>query len=358
MHLLAAQRHPRPAVLAHRPDLLPQPADLFRRRTCRRQVIPMFHYALRPGGYLFLGTSENVTPVRRPVRAGRQEAPHLPPPRRCRRTSACRCCLRRAGGRAWRRAGAAPARRPRGMALRQAVEAQVLERFAPAHVVVNRDGDVVHYSAAHRQVPGGGGGQPSRQLLAMARKGLRLDLRAALREAMETRRRRDRASGIAVEVDDGRSSWSTLTVEPLQRRRRRRAAVPGAVRRRGPGAAAARRRATGAARRRGRRAPLQLERELRETRERLQSMIEEYETALEELKSANEELVSVNEELQSTNEELETSQGGAAVGQRGAAHRQRRAARQGRGARPGQRRPAQPVREHARSPPSSSTATW
>jgi two-component system CheB/CheR fusion protein len=50
-----------------------------------------------------------------------------------------------------------------------------------------------------------------------------------------------------------------------------------------------------------------LERELRETRERLQSLIEEYETALEELKSSNEELVSVNEELQSTNEELEAS---------------------------------------------------
>src|SRR5262249_6465055 len=50
-----------------------------------------------------------------------------------------------------------------------------------------------------------------------------------------------------------------------------------------------------------------LERELRESRERVQSVVEEYETALEELKSANEELVSINEELQSTNEELETS---------------------------------------------------
>jgi two-component system CheB/CheR fusion protein len=50
-----------------------------------------------------------------------------------------------------------------------------------------------------------------------------------------------------------------------------------------------------------------LEAELRETRDRLQSLIEEYETALEELKSSNEELVSVNEELQSTNEELEAS---------------------------------------------------
>jgi two-component system, chemotaxis family, CheB/CheR fusion protein len=52
---------------------------------------------------------------------------------------------------------------------------------------------------------------------------------------------------------------------------------------------------------------LHLEQELRDTRDRLQSMMEEYETALEELKSSNEELVSVNEELQSTNEELEAS---------------------------------------------------
>jgi len=54
-------------------------------------------------------------------------------------------------------------------------------------------------------------------------------------------------------------------------------------------------------------ATVHMERELRETRDRLQSMIEEYETALEELKSSNEELVSVNEEMQSTNEELEAS---------------------------------------------------
>jgi two-component system CheB/CheR fusion protein len=50
-----------------------------------------------------------------------------------------------------------------------------------------------------------------------------------------------------------------------------------------------------------------LEEELRYTRENLQRTIEELETSNEELKSANEELQSANEELQSTNEELETS---------------------------------------------------
>ena len=47
-----------------------------------------------------------------------------------------------------------------------------------------------------------------------------------------------------------------------------------------------------------------LEQELSETREHLQTTIEELESANEELQSANEELVASNEELQSTNEEL------------------------------------------------------
>ena len=50
-----------------------------------------------------------------------------------------------------------------------------------------------------------------------------------------------------------------------------------------------------------------LERDLRETEERLQSAVEEGETTIGELKSANEEMLSVNEELQSSNEELETA---------------------------------------------------
>ncbi|WP_406721538.1 chemotaxis protein CheB [Thioclava litoralis] len=49
-----------------------------------------------------------------------------------------------------------------------------------------------------------------------------------------------------------------------------------------------------------------LEEELRATRARLHTTVEELETANEELKSSNEEMMSMNEELQSTNEELST----------------------------------------------------
>ncbi|TAH18165.1 MAG: PAS domain S-box protein [Cytophagales bacterium] len=52
---------------------------------------------------------------------------------------------------------------------------------------------------------------------------------------------------------------------------------------------------------------IELEQELSITKEHLQSYIEELETSNEELQSLNEELQSTNEELQSSNEELETS---------------------------------------------------
>lgn len=50
-----------------------------------------------------------------------------------------------------------------------------------------------------------------------------------------------------------------------------------------------------------------LELELSDTKEQLQAVIEEYESSNEELKSTNEEILSSNEELQSTNEELQTA---------------------------------------------------
>ena len=110
---------------------------------------------------------------------------------------------------------------------------------------------------------------------------------------------------------DGGSHPITLTIEPLQARDGDRLFMvvfseAGSVQPLEPEEAAARD-AQGSN-------TEQLERELNDTREQLQSTAEEYETALEELKSANEELQSSNEELetsreeiQSINEELQTS---------------------------------------------------
>src|SRR5262245_11333234 len=263
------------------------------------RVIPVFHFALKPGGYLFLGTSENIsqypdlfqridkkqrlfqrrdhvaTPLQFPMFV---PGSHLTVP----------------GAELKRDAASSPTN------LRRVAEAKVLEGFAPAHVVVNRDGDIVHYSARTGKYLEAAAGMPNRQLVASARRGLRLELRNAFQEALETRRTVVR-DDVTVDLDDRQQSVK-LTVEPLGNHDTDPLFLvlfadagpphkPHEAAHRAPGEVDVG----------------QLERELRDTRERLQATVEEYETALEELKAANEEMVSVNEELQSTNEELETS---------------------------------------------------
>jgi two-component system CheB/CheR fusion protein len=170
--------------------------------------------------------------------------------------------------------------------------------------VVNREGEIAYYSTRTGKYLEAAAGMPTRQILTTARKGLRLDLRTALREAVEGGGTALR-EGVAVEGEDGRMQMVTLTVEPLRDGTDREEPLYFVIFA-DNGPALSREDALGRIRAQDG-AALHLEHELRETRERLQSLIEEYETALEELKSSNEELVSVNEELQSTNEELEAS---------------------------------------------------
>ncbi len=205
---------------------------------------------------------------------------------------------------AWRH----PDAPPRGVALhpplRQLVERRLLDRYAPAHVVVNHAGDTVHFSAGTGRFLEAAAGAPSRNLLAMARWGLRLDLGAALQEAMRTRRLARRtalASGqggqphpVAITVEPiGGDAGDPLFLTTFMEREEGR--PPGPL----EAAAAARPDAAAAMDR--------LEAELIETRDRLQASSEAYETALEELKAANEDMGSMNEELQSANEELRTA---------------------------------------------------
>jgi two-component system CheB/CheR fusion protein len=271
----------------------------------QRQVLPIFHYALRPGGFLFLGKSETI---------GRHSEMFTALDKK-------NCLYQSSDTGAPQRMplfvnGFHPAPFARhfhtnagaigGGSLRQSVEACITERFGPAHVVVNEEGDIVHYSTRTGKYLEAPTGAPTRQLLTLARKELRLDLRSALRGAIETHRTVSR-DAIAFETSDQRIEKVSLSVEPMPDRPDGQrlflvafleiGADPEAAP--DPGATAGlsddEERANHA------------EFELRDTRERLQGAIEEYETALEELKSANEELVSLNEEMQSSNEELEST---------------------------------------------------
>jgi len=178
----------------------------------------------------------------------------------------------------------------------------IMEQFAPTYVIVDDSGQTLYFSSGTGKYLQPAAGPPNRDVVAMARPGLRPDLRAALHRAKETGKRvvRDR---IAVQLDSGAQVIS-LAVEPVTEGNETAYGIvfidrgPMKTAEENPGSGHPENENT---------TVQQIERELQETKERLQSTIEELETANEEFRSSNEELLSVNEELQSTNEELETS---------------------------------------------------
>ena len=267
-------------------------------------IVPAFHYALAPGGILLLGSSETVVrhealfaPLDKDRRIFyRRDGPakplHLPSQADLRASTVGQHAEK----------PASPARSEPAVNWSQAVtlaNARVLERFAAPFAIVTADGTLVHYSShsGHFLLPSLG--VPSRNVFDMARRDLRLGLRAALRQATETERTVEQPATLNLDGDGYQAV--TLVVEPLPSPGadplylivfRTAAPLP-------PVRADEAQPAQGIV--------AQMEREMRDTREQLQSLAEEHQTALEELRSANEELHSVNEELQSTNEELETS---------------------------------------------------
>lgn len=263
-------------------------------------IIPAFHYSLLPGGVLLLGSAETVVrheelfaPLEKEHRIFlRREVPS-PPLRISPRANL--------NGAVPRRSASEPPDSRTDWARTLAVaNSRVLERFASPFVVVTEDGSVVHYSSHAGGMLQPALGPPSRIVFDMARRGLRHGLRAVLRAAVESGRAAEQA--VQVEADDGALETITLVAEPLPGQEPDRPylivfkSVParsGSVPQTGADTA------EGLA--------SELERELRDSKERFQSLHEEHETALEELRSSNEELHSVNEELQSANEELETS---------------------------------------------------
>jgi len=179
----------------------------------------------------------------------------------------------------------------------------LLESYAPASVVTDVKGNVLHVhgdTGKYLRVPPG---QHTTSLPDMAREGLHVALRAALHAASHG----EAVLGKEVSVKtNGDVHPISLSVRPLPDPDGGPGFLLTSFQDITPARATKRsRRRTGDAAVTGRTA--ELERELAYTRESLQAIIEEQQAATEELKSTNEELQSTNEELQSTNEELETS---------------------------------------------------
>jgi two-component system, chemotaxis family, CheB/CheR fusion protein len=277
---------------------------IYLQRDTQQRVLELFHFALQPRGYLFLGGSESTeaasnlfTAVDKkrhiyrsfggPHRVAPRVTPLAPPVERG--TSATTV---------------APPRQP---ALSfGALHQQLVEVYAPPSLLVTAEGDVVHLSTQVGRYLRHTGGVPTTKLLDMVQGELRLQLRRLLREALRTGVPA-LARGIRFDVD-GKHRRLNVSVHPLP------AADPaGSValvvfdEHRGTrGARSAS--AVDTAAESSRVASLeQLEEELRETKAYLAATSEEHEATIEELRASNEELQSLTEEQRAVTEELEAS---------------------------------------------------
>lgn len=273
---------------------------IYLNRDVQVRLLELFHFALNPGGYLFLGSSETAdatdslfTPVDKKNGIYRSKAvthqarsiPSLP----------MRPALRQSMAHVGQ-----PAAKPKLSF--EKIHQRALMRFAPPSVVVDLDSNVVHISPEAAKYLRHISGEPSRNLPAIVLPELRLELRAALFQAIQSGKpivsprvrlqQEPQSCEIVMEVHpfhDGEADANYVLVafnefvrSPLQENE---AALAGA------------------------RDPLlmRLEEELHRTREQLQETLERSEAATEELKASNEELQAINEELRSATEELETS---------------------------------------------------
>ena len=266
----------------------------------QQQIMGLFHFALRPEGWLVLGKSESVGNRQDLFDALSKEL------RIYQRAAFSQNYVANFPIRSSRRSAGRTLRRPMPsppLDLRTVVQQQLLREFAPATVLINRNYELLHVQGAVRHYLDFPEGELTTDLTKMVMHGLRTKLRAALSKALRDKEpvhvanARIRRDGLLYPV----SCFIRPATDPPEARdlflvtfRDEAAPLPAVP-------------ATDDLEADEGVTVRQLELELEAVREDLQNSLEEMETSNEELKASNEEIMSMNEELQSANEELETS---------------------------------------------------
>ncbi len=274
----------------------------------QKKLIPLFHYAIKPGGFLFLGPAETLSVNKELFRT--VDVKHRLYQRRV-------TTLDRPTGldfaiENFNRFGDIVGEQSAEFDLSRYAQQIILGEFSPQWAVVDDDGQIQALSSDPAPFLKMSGGKFKNNILSMAHESLRIGLRAAFAEAKKYRRRA-LAEEMSLPVDGGLQRVH-ITVQPMPEIGEDAALCLVVFHRIGtplqvnenpdeptrlPG-------------KRGTESIAvqvidQLEWELAQTREALERSVQELETSNEELKSSNEELLSMNEEMQSANEELETS---------------------------------------------------
>ena len=272
--------------------------------TLQKRIISIFHFALKPSGFLVLGTSEAVggsSDLFDAENAGRKIF------RKKNVTGRAPFDLRLIAPSVIAAPGvpASPAAFLEGRDFQRESDRILLSKFAPAAVLVDEQLNILQFRGETDAYLSHRAGEPSLNLLKMVRPGMLKDLRAAIDQASK-----DgvsiRKQGLRVKTDDWLREFDLEVVpvkipstearcfliifENSQVPSSPLAALPDA-----PGDLEPMQRIR------------QLESDLEASRDYLQSITDQQQAMNEELNSANEEILSSNEELQGTNEELQTS---------------------------------------------------
>jgi two-component system, chemotaxis family, CheB/CheR fusion protein len=270
----------------------------------QKKILPLFHFTLNPEGYLFLGSSETIgafsdlfTPIdvkwkifqRKGLVIQKRAA--YPPIGFMPTSPGTELTIKRV---------------TREMNVRELMGRIILDKYAPPSVLVNDRYEILYFQGKTGQYLAPPSGEPSFNILKMAREGLRYKLTAALRQAVNEKRTVS-CQGVQLKQKD---DWVTvdLHIQPLLEtpeapanlflvvfEEKSPARPKGKGRKPPPEAEEADSRLT------------TLEQELQATKEYLESTIEELGASNEELQSANEELQSTNEELETAREELQST---------------------------------------------------
>jgi two-component system CheB/CheR fusion protein len=275
----------------------------------QKEIFPQFHYALNPGGILFLGTSESIGNFddlfstmdkkwkiyqRKDTRASFPVSKLSQLPVRTKELS--RASFK-----------SLSTELQTGNIARQ-IERLLLDRYAPVSVIIDEHGKIFYIQGRTGKYLEPSTGQPSWNINEMAREGLRLPLVSALRIAAKKGETEIISNGLRVKTNGGFETIDLKLekiIEPEALRDLYLVSFHPQISENRTKLAASTEKSSLLIDKPGEKE--QLEQELFFTKESLRVTIEELETSNEELKSTNEELQSTNEELQSSNEELETA---------------------------------------------------
>jgi two-component system, chemotaxis family, CheB/CheR fusion protein len=265
----------------------------------QKKIIPLFHYALKPGGILLLGTSETIGGFtdlfeivdkkwklfrRRDIHSN-QVMLDFPTRDRTRPELA-----------------ELPAKKEKESSVSALAERLLLEKYAPPCVMISSDSNILYTHGRTGKYLELAPGQARLNVLEMAREGLRHVLSRAIRQA-NAEKKELFLRELRVQTN-GATQTVNVSVKPIRRDESGQHVLLISFEET-PRMPASKTKLARQVRESSQVA--QLQQDLKSTQEDLQTTIEELETSNEELKSTNEELQSTNEELQSTNEELETS---------------------------------------------------